>query len=85
VAGEIACGSIRNRGEVLRLLGQLPQAPRATDGEVLELLERRKLMGQGLGIVDVRLLASAMLGGDVVLWTADRRLAEVGRALGIAV
>jgi predicted nucleic acid-binding protein len=52
---------------------------------VLELLERRKLMGQGLGIVDVRLLASAMLGGDVVLWTADRRLAEVGRALGIAV
>lgn len=34
VMGELACGNLKNRQEVLRLLGDLPIAPVATDPEV---------------------------------------------------
>lgn len=39
-------------------------------------------MGKGLGYVAVHLLGSSILSG-VSLWTADHRLAESARALGI--
>ena len=44
VLGELACGNLKNRGEVLRLLGELPAAPMATDPEALNYIERRALM-----------------------------------------
>ena len=84
VVGELACGSLRNRTAVLALLGNLPSAPRATDGEVLALVERRALMGSGLGYIDVHLLASAALAGTARLWTRDRRLAAAAAELGLA-
>ena len=59
VIGEIACGSIARRAEVLALLRLLPQAPVAQDDEVLAMLERRQLWGRGLGWVDVHLIAAA--------------------------
>ena len=39
VIGELACGSLGNRDEVLSLLSGLPQAPVAADQEVLALIE----------------------------------------------
>ena len=86
VLGELACGNLKNRKEVLRLLGELPAAPVATDTEALAFIERRALMGQGIGYVDVHLLASVALAGTARLWTHDRRLAEVaaGFKLGSA-
>lgn len=75
VLGELACGNLKNRGEVLKLLGDLPAAPTATDPEALEFIERRALMGRGIGYIDVHLLASIALSGDARLWTRDRRLA----------
>lgn len=75
VLGELACGNLRRRDEVLRLLGDLPGAPTATDTEALSMIERRALMGRGIGYIDVHLLASAALAGDARLWTRDRRLA----------
>jgi predicted nucleic acid-binding protein len=77
VLGELACGNPENRGEVLRLLGYLPSAPTATDPEVLGLIERRALMGRGIGYIDVHLLASTALAGVGRLWARDRRLAAV--------
>ncbi len=61
VLGELACGNLENRNEVLELLGDLPAAPTATDPEVLGLIERRALMGRGIGYFDVHVLASAAL------------------------
>jgi predicted nucleic acid-binding protein len=84
VLGELACGNLANRSEVLELLGGLPAAPSATDPEALEFIERRTLMGRGIGYIDVHLLASIALSGDARLWTRDRRLAAVATELEVA-
>ena len=84
VLGELACGNLANRSQVLELLGALPASPTATDPEALEFIERRTLMGRGIGYVDVHLLASTALSGDGYLWTRDRRLATVATELDLA-
>jgi predicted nucleic acid-binding protein len=84
VLGELACGNLKNRSEVLRLLGDLPAAPAATDPEALGFIERRALMGRGIGYIDVHLLASAALADVGRLWTRDRRLAAVAAELELA-
>lgn len=83
VIGEIACGNVRNRREVLGLLAELPSAPAATHPEALEFLERRNLMGRGIGFVDVHLLASTALAASATFWTRDRRLARVAGEMGL--
>ena len=83
VIGELACGSLSRRGEVLRLIEALPAAPVATHEEVMTFVERRRLHGSGLGWVDVHLLASARLVGHS-LWSADRRLRRAAVRLGLA-
>jgi len=83
IIGELACGNFRRRAKILKLLNALPQAEVAQHQEVLELIERRSLMGTGVGYIDAHLLSSALLS-DMPLWTADRRLAEVSRDLGVA-
>jgi hypothetical protein len=50
---------------------------------VLALIERRSLMGRGIGWADVQLLASASLTG-VPIGTLDGRLAAVAAELGVA-
>ena len=83
VIGELACGNLRNRDTILRLLGQLPAVTEATHGEVMHFIETRKLMGRGIGYIDTHLLAAASLGIGVRLWTRDRRLAGLAAALGL--
>jgi predicted nucleic acid-binding protein len=84
VRGELACGNLRNRSEVLELLGNLPSVPTATEAEAMEFIERRSIMGRGIGYIDVHLLASAALAGAARLWTRDRRLARVAAELNLA-
>ena len=83
VLGELACGTLSRRAEVLALLSRLPPAPRADDAEVLSFIERRALMGRGLGYVDVHLLAAVCLHDTARLWTRDRRLAAAAAELGV--
>ena len=61
ILGEIACGNLANRKEVLSLLGNLPRAPVAADAEALAFIESHALMGRGIGYIDVHLLASVAL------------------------
>jgi predicted nucleic acid-binding protein len=84
VMGEIACGNLHDRRQVLSLLQGLPAAVVASDQEVLLLIEREQLMGRGIGYVDVHLIASARLS-HCHLWTQDRRLAAVAEELGLVV
>ena len=84
VIGELACGNLRNRQQVLELLQGLPMATVASDAEVLLLIERDRLMGRGIGYVDAHLLASARLS-HCRLWTQDRRLAAVAHEQGLEV
>jgi len=83
VVGELACGNLKNRNEVLQLLQELAQAPVATDAEVLAFIEHHRLMGRGIGYIDAHLLAATTLAGDAKLWSRDRRLARVALELGL--
>ncbi len=82
IAGELACGNLHNRAEILTHLAALPQAMLASHGEVLHFIETYRLMGKGLGYVDVHLLASARLS-RVSLWTLDKRLQNAAKNLGL--
>jgi predicted nucleic acid-binding protein len=73
IIGELACGILKNRNEIIPLLQSLPMAPTIEFDEFLFFIDRNHLMGKGVGFVDVHLLASAQLTG-VPLWTADKRL-----------
>ena len=61
IIGEIACGSIRNRKEILMLLNSLSMSEKAEHEEVLEFINKKELMGKGLGYIDIHLLASSIL------------------------
>ena len=84
VLGELACGNLRNREMVLRLLKDLPHAALATDDEVLFFIERHALMGRGIGYVDAHLLAAVMLDGAAQMWTRDKRLRAVADSLTLS-
>lgn len=83
VIGELACGNLKNRGEVLRLLAALPSSVVATDEETLLFIEQRKLMGKGISYIDAHLLASVTLTEGASIWTRDKRLAEAAIDLGV--
>jgi predicted nucleic acid-binding protein len=80
VVGELACGNLPRRDKLLGALTTLPHAPIAGHDEVLAFLESHRLMGRGLGWVDIHLLASARLA-KLSFWTLDKRLAAVATAL----
>ena len=80
VIGELACGNLANRHEVVTLLQNLPSLPEIAHAEALWFIERHDLTGRGIGLIDVHLLAAARLAG-AELWTDDRRLARVASRL----
>ena len=82
IVGELACGKLKNRREVLSLLQLLPPATPAKHEEVLQFIEQNHLMGKGLGYIDVHLSASAVLTG-VPMWSYDKKLNEANEGLGI--
>lgn len=83
VLGEIACGCLAKRAEVLELLSALPATPIATEAEVLGFIECRRLMGRGIGYIDAHLLAATALADDALLWTRDKRLATIATELAL--
>jgi len=83
VRGEVALGSLAERGRVLTLLGSLPRARAVDDERVMELISKAHLDATGIGWVDAHLLTCADSNG-LRIWTHDRRLEKVARRLGIA-
>jgi predicted nucleic acid-binding protein len=83
VIGELACGNLKNRREVLGLLAALPSTVVATGDETLHFIDERRLMGRGIGWVDVHLLASVMMTESAQLWTRDKRLEAIAAELRI--
>lgn len=82
VIGELACGSLKHRAVFLSLLQALPQARQASHAETMSMIDARRLMGRGLGYVDVHFLASAILE-NARLFTLDARLARTALAAGV--
>ena len=73
----------RRRADVRAYRARLPGLPVAVHDDVITLVERRKLASSGIGWVDARLLASALLA-SVPLWTLDRTLQQVSVRLGVS-
>jgi predicted nucleic acid-binding protein len=84
VVGELACGNLPAREEVLGLFQQLPAASSASDPEALHFIERHRLMGCGIGYIDVHLLAATALAEGARLWTADARLAAAASRMSLS-
>ena len=82
IVGELACGNLKNRHEILIYLQSLPMTTLAEEGEVLKFIENHQLMGKGLGYIDVHLITAAVLT-DVPLWTLDETLGKITKKIGI--
>ncbi len=84
VLGELACGNLQNRRQLLQLWQSLDVLQAVSHDEALYFIEHNGLMGKGIGYVDVHLLASVALIAGAKLWTRDKRLAHVASELGYA-
>jgi predicted nucleic acid-binding protein len=84
IIGELACGEMKQRSEVLGLLATLPSIVVTTDEETLHFIERHHLMGKGIGYIDAHLLASITLTDGAQLWTRDKRLGVIAEKLKIS-
>jgi predicted nucleic acid-binding protein len=82
IVGELACGNLKDRAVILSLLEALPMEAAVEHEEVLAFIQSHRLMGRGLGYVDVHLLASAALSRHP-LWTLDRKLQQVADVLRV--
>jgi predicted nucleic acid-binding protein len=82
IVGELACGNLKDRSTILSFLQLLPMSIEAEHEEVLSFIENNRLMGKGMGYVDVHLITSAVLTG-VPVWTLDKKLAQAADRLHV--
>jgi predicted nucleic acid-binding protein len=82
VYGELLIGDKGGRKQLLADYALMHQAPVVAHREVVEFVRHRRLHGRGIGWIDTHILASALVS-EIKLWTADPRLGEVARELGI--
>jgi predicted nucleic acid-binding protein len=83
VLGELACGSLKGREQVLQLWHRLPRLEAVSDETAMQYLEHHTLMSRGIGFVDVHLLAAVAGHQGARLWTNDKRLADIAQELGL--
>ena len=83
VIEELALGTIKQRDVVLPLLSNLRQFPMLTHAEILHLVERRRLWGKGLSVIDVNLLGAVALVEGAQLWTRDKRFKAACENVGL--
>jgi len=83
VIGELACGTLCQRTNIIRLVSALPKAPMMAHADVLDFLETFRLHGKGIGWIDTHLLASAA-SMACPSWTSDRRLRAPAADLGVS-
>ena len=82
IIGELACGNLKNRQEIISLLQELPISAVIEFQEFIHFVEQNQLGGKGIGFVDVHILASAKVD-QIPLWTEDKRLKALAAHLGL--
>ncbi len=83
VYGELLIGDTGGRRQMLAEYTGMMWARSVPHEEAVSLVRFRKLNGQGIGWVDVHLLASALVD-RAPLWTADSKLQEAAATIGVA-
>lgn len=81
VFGELLIGDRGGRAKLLAAYALMHQVPMVPHAEVVQFVRDRRLLGRGVGWIDVHLLASAVVGGHRV-WTADDRFAAAAENVG---
>ena len=85
IVTELACDTPpAPRLRTLADIAMLPHARQASLDEVRTLIKRENLFGLGCGLVDLALLASALLTPGSQLWSQDKRLAQLAIRFRIA-
>ena len=82
IIGEIACGGIKNRHEIIDLLNDLPSTEILDHSDIIDFIENRKIMNKGIGYIDVHLLGSALVS-DTPIWTFDKALKKMAFQLSV--
>lgn len=83
IIGELACGHIVNRRQIMAFLCSLPRVVTADHDEVMHLIDAHQLMGTGIGYLDAHLLASARVS-SALIWTFDVSLDKTSAKLEVA-
>ncbi|APO72491.1 toxin/antitoxin system endonuclease protein VapC 3 (plasmid) [Rhizobium gallicum] len=82
VIGELALGSLRDRGSVIAFLAAQRGAVVATQDEVMTMIDRHGIFSMGIGYTDAHLLASVLLDQRAALWTRNKRLQGAAEKAG---
>lgn len=83
IVAELALGSLPKRATTLGYLEQLPTITVARLDEVRPMIEAHRLYSRGICLIDAHLIASVFLTPSTLLWTRDKRLSDVAKALRI--
>jgi len=83
VTEELILGHLPNREKTVAMLARLPRLNMLDSVSTIRFVDENGLVGAGLGLVDVHLLASAVLR-SAALWARDKRLAAQAERLGCA-
>jgi len=82
VFGELLIGDPGARESLLRGYEAMHRLSAVPHSEVIAFVRNYHLHGRGIAWIDAHLLASALVA-NVLLWTADERLAHAARELGV--
>jgi predicted nucleic acid-binding protein len=83
VVTELVLGNLPARQVTIAALDLLPMVKIAQADEVRSMIEAKSLFQRGIGFVDAHLLASTLITSQTVLWTRDRQLRNIAKALGL--
>ena len=83
IVGELAVGNLSQRDKTLEFLHELDHIDEPSFHSTLAFIEDNQLFGIGQSWVDTIVLHAAQMAG-VALWTRDKRVASVAKALGFA-
>ena len=84
IVGEIACGTPPLRNRTLADLRSLQPTREASIEEVIDWVDRESLYGAGCGLIDLLLLASALMTTGCTLWTLDKRLGGLAERFAVS-
>jgi predicted nucleic acid-binding protein len=83
VIGELAVGNIPNRQQTLADLHTFHPVRSASHEETHHFIEENQLWGKGLQWNDFAILASVIASDNILLWTEDKRLAEIATQFSV--
>ncbi len=73
VIGELACGNLQKRKEILGDIAALTQVKTAQHDDVMHFIDQHRLAGKGIGWIDAHLLVSARLS-NCRFWSLDKAI-----------